>query len=102
MITKEKVYTCPRCSSVNLVKNGKNRYGNQQYLCKDCRKSGVLDPKNRYSEAEKEQILAAYQERPSMRGIARVYGVSRRTLSRWLKKSPVAANAEAEPGSGTG
>ena len=91
MITEEKTYTCPRCGSVNLVKNGKNRYGNQQYLCKDCRKSGVLNPKHRYSEAQKAQILAAYQERPSMRGIARVYGISRQTLTRWLKKSPDAA-----------
>ena len=98
MIIDKITYTCPRCGSVNLVKNGKNRYGNQQYLCKDCRKYGVLNPKNRYTEEEKEQILAAYWERPSMRGIARVFGISRNTLSRWLKKSPDPAQPEGDPG----
>ncbi len=87
MISEEKTYTCRGCESTNLVKNGKNRYGNQQYYCKDCHKSGVLNPKNSYTEAQKEHILAAYRERPSMRGIARLYGISRNTLVRWLKKS---------------
>ena len=81
MIIDEITYTCPRCESSNLVKNGKNRYGNQQFRCKDCSKSGVLNPKNRHTEAEKERILAAYRERPSMRGIARVFGISRNTLA---------------------
>ena len=102
MIIEEKVYTCPRCESTNLVKNGKNRYGNQQYLCKDCRKSGVLNPKNSYTEEQKEHILAAYQERPSMRGISRLYGISRNTLSRWLKKSAVTAQPEGDAGPSTG
>lgn len=86
MIIEEKIYICRRCGSSNLKKNGKNRYGNQQYFCKDCKKSGVLNPKNSYTEAEKEQILAAYKERPSMRGISRLYGISRNTLASWLQK----------------
>lgn len=86
MIIAEKIHICRRCSSRNLKKNGKNRYGNQQYFCKACQKSGVLNPKNSYSEAEKEHILAAYRERPSMRGISRLYGISRNTLASWLQK----------------
>jgi len=86
MIIEEKIYTCRGCDSSNIIKNGKNRYGNQQYLCKDCKKSGVLKPKNSYTEAQKEHILAAYRERPSMRGISRLYGISRNTLSSWLQK----------------
>jgi transposase-like protein len=39
-----------------------------------------------YTEAFKEQVLAAYQERASMRGIARVFGISRNTLTRWLRE----------------
>ncbi len=69
----------------------------QQFRCKDCHKSGVLNPKNRRSEAEIERILAAYRERPSMRGIARVFGISRNTLVKWLKKSPDTAGAEGNP-----
>ena len=97
MIIDEITYTCPRCASPNLVKNGKNRYGNQQFRCKDCSKMGVLNPKNRRTEAEKEQILAAYRERPSMRGIARIFGISRNTLAKWLKKSQDAAPIESDP-----
>jgi transposase-like protein len=44
-------------------------------------------PLRNNSEEQKEQILATYQERPSMRGIQRIYGVSRNTLAAWLKKS---------------
>ena len=86
MIVEEKIYTCRRCGSSNLIKNGKNRYDNQQFLCKDCKKSGVLNPKNTYTEAEKEHVLSAYRERPSMRGISRIYGISRGTLANWLQK----------------
>ncbi len=86
MIIEEKIYTCRGCGSENLIKNGKNRYGNQQYYCKDCKKSGVLKPKNSYTEAEKEHILAACKERPSMRGISRLYGISGNTLASWLQK----------------
>jgi transposase-like protein len=46
----------------------------------------VLQPKRGYTEEQKEQILAAYKERSSMRGIQRTFGVSRNTLTSWLKK----------------
>jgi insertion element IS1 protein InsB len=46
----------------------------------------VLQPKRGYTEEQREQILAAYNERSSMRGIHRTFGVSRNTLSSWLKK----------------
>ena len=47
----------------------------------------VLDPKQKgYSEEEKEQIIQAYHERGSKSAISRIFGVSRNTLSRWLKK----------------
>jgi len=78
---------CPNCGSERIVKNGRNQSGNQQYHCKDCEAYGVLDPEPKgYSNEEKERILAAYQERGSMRAIERIFGVSRNTLSKWLKK----------------
>jgi transposase-like protein len=69
-----------------VVKNGKNSAGSQQFLCKDCSKSAVMYPQNQGSQAEKDQILSAYHERPSMRGIARMYHVSRNTLKKMLQK----------------
>jgi transposase-like protein len=86
MIAKESIYKCWNCDSENIVKNGHNASGSQQYVCNDCGKRGVLEPKHRYSEAQKEQILSAYQERSSMRGVQRIFGVSRPTLVSWLKK----------------
>jgi transposase-like protein len=87
VIEQTKTFQCRQCQSESIVKNGKNACGNQQYHCKDCGAYGVLDPKqNGYSEEEKERIIAAYQERGSMRAIQRVFGVSRHTLSGWLKK----------------
>lgn len=35
---------CPRCQSFKISKNGHDRYGNQMYLCKDCKKSTPLKP----------------------------------------------------------
>ena len=78
--------TCRHCGSENIVKNGHNRSGSQQVWCKDCDKRFVLDPKRGYTEEQKEQIIMAYHERPSMRGIQRIFGVSPQTLANWLKK----------------
>ena len=39
-----------------------------------------------YSDEEKERILRAYRERGSFRGVERIFGVSRGTVLRWLKK----------------
>ena len=86
MIAKLIVYRCRKCESQNIVKNGHNASGSQQYWCKACGHRGVLEPKRGYTEEQKEQILAAYSERSSMRGIQRTFGVSRPTLVSWLKK----------------
>ena len=85
-IAKLIVYKCRNCDSQDLVKNGHNASGSQQYVCKDCGKHGVLEPKRRDTEGQKEQILSAYHERSSMRGVQRTFGVSRPTLASWLKK----------------
>ena len=86
MITRVVVYRCRHCGSEKIVKNGHNGSGSQQYWCKDCGKRCVLEPQHSYTEAQKEQIIAAYHERPSMRGIQRIFGVSPQTLASWLKK----------------
>ena len=88
MITETHTYCCGKCGSQKIMLNGHNRCGNQQYLCKDCKTCRVLQPKAApYSEERKEEILRIYQERSSMRGVERATGVSRHTLSSWIKKS---------------
>lgn len=88
MIQETITYRCRACSSPNIVKNGRNQCGNPQYHCKQCGVYRTLQPQVRYSETEKEKILQVYQERASMRGVQRLFGVSRPTLSAWIKKSP--------------
>ena len=83
----QKTFSCRKCQSENIIKNGHNASGNQQYHCKDCGAYGVLEPEPKgYSEEKKEEIIRAYHERGSMRGIERIFGVSRHTLARWLEK----------------
>ena len=86
---------CHHCGSEKLIKNGKSRGGKQQYRCHGCGRGSVSNPQSAgHSEAFQEQILALYFERPSMRGLQRATGVSRQTLSKWLKKRHLDEKAE--------
>jgi len=78
---------CPHCGSEKLVRDGFTPNRKQRYWCHNCNRSSRDNPQPQgYSEAEKEQIPAAYEERSSLRGLERVFGVSRKTVSVWLKK----------------
>jgi len=66
--------------------------GKQRYRCQDCGRQHRDHPgSNAYSEAARALILRAYEERSSLRGLSRTFGVSRNTVSAWLKKSPAVA-----------
>lgn len=54
-------------------------------IAHQCGSYGTLNPKARYSQKEQAQVLKAYQERTSMRGIRRIFGVVPQTLLRWIK-----------------
>jgi transposase-like protein len=85
MITK--VITCYHCGSENLVKHGLTKNGKQRYFCHACRRSSRADPQpNGYTEEQREAILRAYEERSSLRGLTRTFGVARNTVSGWLQK----------------
>ena len=78
---------CRYCESESLVKFGLTRNGKQGYRCKSCSRTSRESPQGLgHDEAFREQILAAYNERMSLRGIQRVFGVSRNTVAKWLKK----------------
>jgi len=61
------------CQSENIVKNGRNVCDNQQYRCKDCGACKVLEPVVQYRDERKEEIMRAYQERSSLRGMFNHY-----------------------------
>ena len=49
--------------------------GKQRFLCKDCGRNSREDPQpNGYTKEKREQILRAYQERSSLRGLSRTFG----------------------------
>jgi transposase-like protein len=78
---------CYHCGSDQLVRNGLTLTGKQRYLCSECGRTSRDDPQpNGYTEEERERILRAYHERSSLRGLSRTFGVSRNTVTGWLKK----------------
>lgn len=93
--------TCRHCGAAKLRKHGLARAGKQRYFCPGCRRTSRPAPgTNAYDEARKAEILRAYQERTSLRSLTRIFGVSRQTVTAWLKKSPTAAAAEPDASAG--
>jgi insertion element IS1 protein InsB len=84
LIISIKIHNCSECGSSDIVKNGLDKNGKQKFHCHICLAYGTLEPTVPYSESRKEEILRAYQERSSMRGITRAFGVARQTLANWL------------------
>jgi transposase-like protein len=79
---------CRHCGSSNTIRHGYTRKSKQRYRCRSCGRSFVHHPGSAaYDPARKEEILRAYHERASLRGLSRIFGVSPNTVTRWLKKS---------------
>ena len=51
MMIETVTYECWKYNSQNIVKNGQNSSGSQQYWCKDCRARAVLKQQNSYTDA---------------------------------------------------
>lgn len=78
---------CQHCGSKDLARNGHASNGKQRYRCKSCKRQSRENPAaNGYTEERREEIIKAYQERSSMRGLTRTFGVARNTVKDWLKK----------------
>jgi transposase-like protein len=86
MISETITYICPRCQSPRLEKNGRSQKGKQKYHCKDCDAYGTLNPSVAYPPERKAEILQAYHERSSLRGLERTFGVARQTVAKWLRQ----------------
>jgi transposase-like protein len=83
---------CYHCGSDHLARNGLTQNGKQRYLCSACgRRSRDTPQPNGYRPEERERILRADYERSSLRGLSRTFGVSRNTVTSWLKKRRDAA-----------
>ena len=78
MITSSITHWCPACHSTNIVKNGHTTYGAWRCLCPDCGRTRLLVP--RRQESITAFIERTLRERLSLRGVARIFGVSVQTV----------------------
>lgn len=84
MIIEIRVRHCPKCNSVYIIKNRHDYKGAQKFHCKACDAYGTLVKKGTSAQTKRQQVVDAYCERVSMRGIERIFAVSRYYLARWL------------------
>ena len=85
MISTTMVPACPHCGSERLQKNGHTPRGAQRARCVECARTFTLSPKGpRHTRTFKEPVLAADQDRMSLRGIHRTFGVCYASVLRWL------------------
>jgi len=85
MIQDIVTYECPDCGSLDLVKNGHDYKGSQKFKCKTCGRYGTLQGKKGYSQQRRDQVKRAVLERSSIRGLARIFAMSRQTIMTWLQ-----------------
>ena len=90
MLATTIIHRCHHCGSEHIRKNGHANNGAQRAKCLDCGRTFHLERQGpRYSEKFKAQVVAAYQDRMSTRGIKRTFGVCYQTLMQWVgKKNP--------------
>ena len=76
---------CPRCRSAHVVRNGRLRSGTPNFLCRGCNRRFVERPrKGPVTDDRKELVRRLLHERMSLRGIARVTGLSRSWLQSFV------------------
>jgi IS1 family transposase/transposase-like protein len=84
MIQTIVTHQCPKCGSENIVKNGHDYKGAQKYHCHTCNGYGTLQAQQSYDEGTRHQVQQAVLERVSLRGIERIFAISRRTVGDWI------------------
>ena len=79
-------YTCRRCHSTKLQKNGRTKTGQQKFHCKACGFYGTLDTLDAERTHRRQMAEQLHLERLSQRAIARTVKMSRNTIRGLLKK----------------
>ena len=80
------IHTCAKCGSAEIRRNGHSG-APARYQCKACGYQARFVPAAVGKAAQYAQVEALLVERKSQRSIARVTGVARMTIAKWLKKS---------------
>ena len=78
---------CPRCSSQKIIKNGSIANGKKKFMCKDCSRQFVENPKIKIISKETWEIVdRLLVEKISQAGISRALGISKRWLRKYIKE----------------
>lgn len=78
---------CPNCQSQQIVKNGKTHFGKQNHKCCACGRQFVAErTAKRISEETWAQVDKLLKEKLSLAGIARVTGISKTWLQRYVNR----------------
>lgn len=76
---------CPDCSATHVVRNGHNNSGTPTFLCRGCGRRFVEHPRaGPVPDETRELVRRLLGERMSLRAIARVTGVARSWLQRFV------------------
>src|SRR5690349_18773746 len=76
---------CPRCQGADVVRNGPDRAGTPTFRCRGCGRRFVREPRTGpVPDDRKDLIRRLLAERLALRAIARVTGVSRSWLQRFV------------------
>jgi transposase-like protein len=79
--------TCPRCSATHVVRNGATHSGKPSVRCRGCGRRFVADPARGPVGEDRENLAhRLLSERPSLRAIARVTGLSRSWLQAFVNR----------------
>ena len=88
LLTKDSqasIFSCPKCGSCHTIKNGSTHNGKPKRQCKDCGQPLVINPSHKTVSNETQKLInLLLLERISLRGIARVTGVSWSCLQNYL------------------
>jgi IS1 family transposase/transposase-like protein len=81
-------FTCPRCSSLNVKKNGITAQQKQRYRCKDCERQFITDyTYHAYKAGVRSLVLPLTINGSGIRDISRVLCLSTNTVLRLIRQA---------------
>lgn len=79
---------CPYCHGLKVVKNGKKKSGEQNFLCRQCGKQFQLHYQKQGCKPEvKGLVLKLLVHNSGIRDIEAVVGIHRQTVLKWLNQA---------------
>jgi IS1 family transposase/transposase-like protein len=79
---------CPRCSSLNVKKNGITAQHKQRYQCKECERQFITDyTYQAYKPRVRSLVLPMTMNGPGIRDISRVLGMSTNTVLMLIRQA---------------